>query len=132
MKKWYKEGLHFKCTGCGGCCTGAPGYVFVNDEEIEALAKHLSMSPDAFMRKYTRLVGERYSLLEDMSNYDCVFLEEGKRCSVYEARPTQCKTFPWWPENLKSEKDWNEEARRCEGINHPEGKLYTQEEIDRI
>jgi Fe-S-cluster containining protein len=37
-KPWYKEGLRFKCTACGDCCTGAPGFVWVNKEEMEALA----------------------------------------------------------------------------------------------
>ena len=33
-KPWYAEGLRFKCTECGQCCTGAPGYVWVNEEEV--------------------------------------------------------------------------------------------------
>ena len=35
---WYQDGLAFECTRCGACCTGAPGYVWVNDEEIARLA----------------------------------------------------------------------------------------------
>ena len=35
---WYHEGLSFTCSQCGDCCTGAPGYVWVNNEEIAALA----------------------------------------------------------------------------------------------
>ena len=23
---WYQDGLQFRCTRCGNCCTGAPGY----------------------------------------------------------------------------------------------------------
>ncbi|MCH7752933.1 MAG: YkgJ family cysteine cluster protein, partial [Planctomycetes bacterium] len=38
---WYQDGLRFKCTGCGNCCTGSPGYVWVNQAEINALAAHL-------------------------------------------------------------------------------------------
>ena len=37
-KPWYADGLQFECTQCGDCCTGAPGYVWVNKSEIEALA----------------------------------------------------------------------------------------------
>jgi hypothetical protein len=43
---WYKDGLRFTCTGCGDCCTGAPGYVWVNKEEIEALAAETNNTPD--------------------------------------------------------------------------------------
>ena len=35
---WYRDGLKFACTGCGDCCTGEPGYVWVNKAEIETLA----------------------------------------------------------------------------------------------
>ena len=40
---WFKDGLRFKCTQCGDCCTGAPGYVWVNQEEIEALAREVKL-----------------------------------------------------------------------------------------
>jgi len=37
---WYKPGLRFKCTECGACCTGAPGYVWISEKEIKAVAHH--------------------------------------------------------------------------------------------
>ena len=37
---WYDAGLKFQCTRCGACCTGAPGYVWVNGEEIARLAAY--------------------------------------------------------------------------------------------
>ena len=37
---WYRDGLAFTCTRCGACCTGAPGYVWVDADEIAALAEH--------------------------------------------------------------------------------------------
>lgn len=128
MDPWYKEGLRFKCTGCGECCTGAPGYVWVSPQEIEALAKSLSISPEEFIQKYTRRIGNRLSLIEDSRTYDCVFLK-GKRCTVYETRPKQCRTFPWWPEHLKTKEHWKEAAHRCEGIDHPDAPLISLSEI---
>ena len=113
---WYKGGLHFKCTGCGKCCTGPPGYVWITDEEIAAAATLLNISVELFKRKYTRKRDNRYCLTEKKSqNNDCVFLKE-KKCLIYEARPEQCRTFPWWPENLKSEESWKCAAESCEGI----------------
>jgi Fe-S-cluster containining protein len=50
-----------------------------------------------------------------MDGPDCPFLD-GSRCSVYGARPAQCETFPFWPENLKTKKRWNELASFCPGI----------------
>lgn len=115
MTDWYDEGLPFACTGCGKCCTGFPGAVWINDAEIEALANLLNLSIDEFLKKYTRLVDGERSLIEDPINFDCVFLKDN-RCQVYEARPTQCRTYPWWTQNLKSKKDWHEAAKFCEGI----------------
>lgn len=116
---WYKDGLNFKCTGCGKCCTGEPGYVFITPDEIVAMAEILEISPDEFVRKYTRRIGSRLSLKEDSTTFDCVFLKDN-RCSVYTARPSQCRTFPWWKENLTNRAAWEETAARCEGINHEE------------
>lgn len=118
---WYKDGLRFKCTECGKCCTGAPGFIWVSDEEIEAMAKELCMDVSLFKRKYIRMRNNRFSLIEKKSQhksdeYDCIFLKE-KRCQIYSVRPKQCRTFPWWKENLNSEASWKLAAQECEGIN---------------
>src|SRR5262245_11060880 len=104
---WYRDGLRFTCTQCGDCCSGSPGFVWVTDIEIEALAA-LVTSGDvvAFEDQYVRRVGARKSLKE-FPNGDCVFLDEKtRRCTVYAARPAQCKTWPFWDSNLKTERDW--------------------------
>lgn len=125
---WFKQGLHFKCTGCGQCCTGSPGYVWIDQKEIIEMAKYLNISEEEFVKKYTRKVGKGVSLKEHPTNFDCVFLKE-RKCQVYGARPHQCKAFPWWPENLKSKKNWDEAAKRCEGINHADAPLVTLGQI---
>ena len=113
-KPWYSEGLRFKCTECGECCTGGPGYCWVTDEEISAIADYLKMDLKKFQRRYLRYVTGRYSLVET-KNYDCIFLKD-KKCTIYPVRPTQCRTFPWWAQNLSSPEAWEEAAKRCEGI----------------
>jgi Fe-S-cluster containining protein len=127
--KWYKNGLRFKCTECGKCCTGKPGYVWVSEEEIMNIALSLKMPVDLFMRKYVRKVMDSYSLIEKSQNYDCIFLE-GKKCQIYQNRPQQCRTFPWWPENLESLESWQETAKDCEGIND-EAPLVSFAEIEK-
>ncbi len=122
---WYKEGLPFKCTGCGQCCTGAPGYVWVSEEEIEQIAEFLGLTVKEFSQNYLRFVDGKYSLRELQSHrdeHDCVFLKE-KKCEVYSVRPKQCRTFPWWQSHLKSEEEWTAAAMWCEGINHPDAPL---------
>jgi Fe-S-cluster containining protein len=112
---WYSQGLSFECTGCGQCCTGSPGYIWINEQEIEQIAAHLHLPVQEFARRYLRSINGRFSLLERAHTYDCIFLKD-KKCQIYSLRPTQCRTFPWWPQNLKSEQDWKEAAKWCEGI----------------
>lgn len=125
---WYEKGLRFECTGCGQCCTGAPGYIWVNEQEIQQIAAFLNLTLEEFSRCYLRRVQGSFSLLELPKTYDCIFLKD-KKCQIYQVRPTQCRTFPWWPQNLKSEKEWEEASRHCEGI-HMEAPLVPLETIE--
>jgi uncharacterized protein len=126
-KPWFKDGLRFECTGCGDCCTGAPGYVWVNRDEIEELAQHLGMSPADFEKRYVRRVGVRKSLIE-FDNGDCVFFDnQTRKCKVYEARPRQCRTWPFWQSNVASKEAWEQTCQVCPGSGR--GKLHSAERI---
>lgn len=128
---WYKQGLHFQCAGCGGCCTGAPGYVWLTDEEEKQIAEFLGISLEEFEKTYTRMVyGLRRSLKEiPQSNYDCVFFNsETKQCSIYDVRPAQCRTWPFWDSLLESKNAWDEASKSCPGCN--QGPLIPFEEIE--
>ena len=37
-------------------------------------------------------------------------------CSIHPAKPTQCRTFPFWPELVESKSEWNRTGRYCPGI----------------
>ncbi len=112
---WYKDGLRFQCTGCGDCCTGAPGYVWVNKEEIAALAALVGMDVPSFEKRYVRDVGVRKSLKEHR-NGDCVFFDgETRKCRVYQARPRQCRTWPFWDSNLRTPEAWAHTCKVCPG-----------------
>lgn len=130
---WYGKGLRFECTGCGKCCTGAPGVVFVSEEEIENIATYLKLNIKDIYIRYIRRVNGKLALVELSKNYDCIFLKDNK-CTIYPVRPKQCKTFPWWPQNLSSEKDWQEASIYCEGIRNeapivPYSTIQTELEI---
>lgn len=136
--EWYAEGLRFECTCCGACCTGAPGYVRFTEEEAAAIARRLGTSKAAFYREFAKKVKidgrERWSLAERKTEhgYDCVFLDRaslrGKAvCSLYEDRPLQCRTFPFWPENIRAPRDWQRTGRSCEGVGR--GTLIPVEQI---
>lgn len=118
-RPWYRRGLQFRCTQCGNCCSGAPGYVYITPAEIERVAAFLQIEDGRLPPSHLRRVGNRFSLTE-LDNGDCIFLknENGKRtCGVYPVRPLQCRTWPFWDANLKSSDDWTEAARDCPGMN---------------
>ena len=124
---WFKDGLRFTCTGCGDCCSGAPGFVWVSEEDIQRLADHLKLDVDTFERRYVRRVGIRKSLIE-YSDGDCVFFDPQKRnCSLYEARPLQCRTWPFWDSNIESKAAWKHTCQVCPGSG--KGTLFTVEQI---
>ncbi|TVQ75776.1 MAG: YkgJ family cysteine cluster protein [Phycisphaeraceae bacterium] len=133
--EWYEDGLRFECTMCGQCCTGAPGFVTFTKQEGRAIAARLGVTEAEFLARYTHAMPDgRRSLNERETEFgnDCIFLDRetlpGKAvCSLYEDRPLQCRTFPWWPDNLRSASAWRRAARQCEGIG--QGRLVPVEEI---
>ncbi len=146
---WYKQGLKFTCTCCGNCCTGGPGYVWITDEEVRRLAVHLNLTPEAAVEQYCRRINGKLSLNERRTSggmYECVFLREikppresrkgetivqAKRvCGIYEVRPLQCRTWPFWPENLENKADLEIETRKCPGMNT--GTHYTVSQIEAL
>ena len=112
---WYADGLQFECTQCGDCCTGAPGAVWVTDQELTAIAAELGVPLGEVRLLHTKLMGGRWSL-RDYPNGDCVFLDpQSRRCRVYAARPMQCRTWPFWPSNIDSKESWERTCDRCPG-----------------
>lgn len=107
-----------KCASCeGNCCIGESGYIWITKDECEKLANHLNITLDELGMNYLLKVGYKYSIKEKQispNNYACIFFDlEKKQCSVYEARPNQCKTFPFW-EYFKN--NINEVKEECPAI----------------
>ncbi len=153
-RKFYKSGLRFECTGCGNCCSDPHGYVQTTIEEAQKIAAYLSLSETEFLKTYTNFSGEENPIFlnsfekdspeilsqssepDDLRNNseqlkvgDCIFLKDNQ-CSIYPVRPLQCRTFPFWPENLKSPYRWKITAKSCPGID--EGRVYVSEEIEAL
>lgn len=131
-----EAGLRFECTMCGNCCSGPEGYVLVDDEEAAALAARLGVSLGDFLARFTRQTSAGRSLTEKVTPHgnDCVFLDRDKIpgkavCGVYELRPKQCRTWPFWKSLLVSRKRWELASRMCPGIN--KGPRFEPTEISR-
>lgn len=128
QQEWWAKGIRFECQGSGQCCVshGEFGYVWMTLEDRSRMAKVLGMRTSAFTRKYCLMTDGLYRL-KDGAAEACIFLKD-KRCSVYEGRPTQCRTWPFWPE-VMSAKAWKTEvAAFCPGVG--KGRVHSKDEIE--
>src|SRR5437763_1813995 len=123
---WYQDGLRFRCTRCGHCCTGEPGFVWVNDEELRAIADFLGEEVEVVRKVHTKLASRGVSLREK-ANGDCVFYDREQGCTVYPVRPRQCRTWPFWESNVATPETWQQTCEVCPGSG--QGELIPPEEI---
>ncbi len=127
---WYRNGLRFACTQCGRCCQnhGEYEYLYLTTADVHAMAAELGLSEAAFRSRYTA-PSDGWTILR-VEGPHCTFLTPEGQCSVYEARPMQCRTWPFWHENLTREAWTGPVQAICPGLN--QGPLHSREEIERI
>ena len=129
-KKIYSKGMRFQCQRSSNCCVsrGSYGFVYLSKKDILRLSKYTDLSIKDFIKLYCEKTYGFVHFKEHRKNSECQFLEK-KRCSIYKARPTQCRTWPFWSENMKT-KIWNEEIQSfCPGIG--KGKIIQQSQIEK-
>lgn len=127
---WWAKGIRFECQGSGRCCVSRNGYgyVYLTKEDRIRMAEALKLSTTQFTKKYCKKEDGIYHLVDGKEG-ECFFLE-GQKCGIYKARPTQCRTWPFWPEVMDA-KVWDEEvASFCPGVG--KGKVWSQEDIAEI
>jgi len=103
--------------------------VRVSDAEIEGLAARLELADAEFRAAYTRRLRGGELSLREKRDASCVFYAPGRGCTVYEDRPRQCRTWPFWRAVVHSRERWQEEAEDCPGIGR--GPLHAREAIER-
>jgi Fe-S-cluster containining protein len=127
--KALQQPIRFKCLdNCSNCCKLSGGFVFLTETEAAQIANALELEEAVFVQHYTKLVDEQLALVDGEED-NCVFLDEGK-CLIYDARPSQCRTFPFWPENVKTKERWKLTKNTCPGIG--EGNEISIETIKMI
>jgi Fe-S-cluster containining protein len=129
---FHADGLRFSCKRCSSCCRHESGFVYLSENDLSRLANELKMEYTAFIKTWCRWVSfdrdsERLALKEK-SNFDCIFWN--RQCTVYEARPLQCRTFPFWDNVVCSAKAWETAGGGCPGLNT--GEWHTREKIDKF
>lgn len=124
------NGIRFKCQGSSNCCVsrGNYGFVYLSKKDIKNLSIFFKLSSKNFIKLYCQTTDGFTYLKERTKKKDCQFLKK-KRCSVYKARPIQCRTWPFWSENMNT-KSWNKEITKfCPGIGR--GKVISKKEIEK-
>lgn len=119
------KGLNFQCTGCGKCCQNE-GEVWLDIDEFVDMCKGMNLSHESFMDTYADSVRSDWVKLKDRTHSQpnggediesCIFLgNDMKSCSVYEHRPIQCRSYPFWPRLLASNTNWNDESVPLEEV----------------
>ena len=124
-----KEGVRFECQQTGARCTsrGEYGFIYLTKTDQRQLAEHLGLTVEAMAAQYCDTSDGHVHLKNP--ELDCKFLED-KRCTIYPARPEQCRMWPFWPENMQARVWKADVAAFCAGIG--KGRLYTPEEIQDI
>jgi len=128
------DDFRFDCKKCGDCCRHEPGFVWIFDKDISRIASYLEMSEDDFLSKHCINKGGIFSIKEK-SNYDCLFWDKdvmGGGCSIYEARPAQCRNFPYWVSLFLSENNIKKESERCPGLYSGDTIIPKKEIIKRL
>lgn len=100
----------------------------MSPRQIESLVRFLALPERTFRSRFLTEDEGGETVLKLKPNGDCIFWDDG--CTVYPVRPRQCRTFPFWPENLESPEAWRELKTFCHGVDS--GRLYPLSEIQRV
>ncbi len=76
------------CTECGNCCTDLQPQI--RKKDFPGLKKELKLSESEIKSKYLALDEDNDLRFKDLP---CTFLEN-KKCTIYENRPHDCKSYP--------------------------------------
>src|SRR5258708_4808372 len=108
------DGLRFACQpGCTRCCD-MEGFVYLTEADLKRAAKFTGMTAKAFEARYVYRTRHRLRLRKPPDK-QCPFLDR-HGCGIHPAKPTQCPTFPFWPELVERRAAWQRAARDCPGI----------------
>lgn len=116
--KFFEQGLTFQCQGSGRCCVsrGQYGFVYMTATDRRQMAQVLGLATRSFTKQFCEKTDGIWHLKKSGMGPECLFLNKKNQCDVYEGRPIQCRTWPFWSENL-SPKAWSKNvASYCPGV----------------
>lgn len=129
--EWWSDGLDFACVpDCGKCCDEPGGIVYLSPDDAERISQSFALTVEEWLeRDCRRTLDGRWVINSRKKDDICIYLDRDKRCMIYEVKPTQCSAFPWWRENLRSEKSWNKTIKSCPGLSSEDAILIDGDTI---
>ncbi len=118
MRPWWMDGVPFMCqANCGKCCDEPGGIVYLSEKDAKRISAHHNMDLKSWLqRDCKQTLDGRYILQSRDVDDICIYLDENKQCTIYNVRPQQCAAFPWWGENLATQRAWNRVVEECPGL----------------
>ena len=115
---WWADGVHFSCQpDCGRCCDEPGGIVYLSRHDAKRISSSMDMSVDDWLaRDCKQTYDGRYILKSRKSDGICIYLSDEKTCNIYQNRPQQCAAYPWWSENLATDRSWQQTKLECPGL----------------
>jgi len=109
------------CLKCPSLCCRLAGYVEVSATDIRRLAKHLGLTVREFEAKHIVEKTRKKEKLIKSADVTCQFLGENRRCTVYSARPRDCRGYVCWDQDDETVYDF------ARFFQVPVGKLRRQD-----
>ena len=128
---WWMKGVPFSCQpNCGKCCDEPGGIVYLTTSDARRISQHLGMEVEEWLERDCRKTLDGRFILESRKSDDvCIYLNDSKQCDIYQVRPQQCAAFPWWSENLSTNRSWNEVKKTCPGLTSEDAILVEGDKI---
>lgn len=118
MPKSPVDSLRFACQpNCTRCCD-MEGFVYLTETDLQKAAAHLKLSAEEFEQRYVYRTRHQRRLRKPRGS-QCTFLTING-CGIHQAKPTQCRLFPFWPHLVESRAEWAKTAKWCPGIGQGE------------
>ncbi len=128
--EWWTQGVMFTCLpDCGRCCDEPDGLVYLSRDDARRLAEHHEMEVKPWLEANCRQVYDGRWVLNSKEDKTCIYIRDDKGCDVHEAKPAQCRAYPFWGENMRNDASWRKTKQLCPGLDHPEAILIDGETI---
>lgn len=129
------EEFKWTCTACGRCCRG-PGAVYFTENDLSKIRQYLNLdnptksNQQKWNNLLKRLVQKKQNNFFVHQTEDaCMFLSEDNKCTIYEVRPLQCRTFPFWTSNFEDKESYKALRALSPGVRNGRGQSFSNQEV---